>query len=1284
MDQDIKYWKQGEHLQNFGDFLSQYFLQHLFYAQPTRGQVLHVIGSCIDDMFVPSDTAEPRIFWGCGLRTPDGLSEDRFALAEILAVRGPLTRSALRLGETVPIGDPGLLLPALHKAARLNPPTGRALLVPHFHEKRSDLELQALTGCDEVLRPNIQNDLGAIDDFIERLVAADFVLTGSLHAAITAAAYGSRFGFWDSGDIDLPFKWEDFAASINIPCAFHVTRGAAEAHYDAELAPRLQLPVLWPLLVAAPLPVRPDAFASIVELDMRRHGTACFDLKVSSRAANRLQARLQQVAAEAETANSLRQDLIQRQEAAEQAEQAMRERIAAMFAVEAELQAEIASRTKAEAELQQQLDAAQEICAAVQLQAAEAERRNAALQMAADEAAQREEELRQVKAREAARLRRLGEPPEPTGAALQAELAFLRGREAWLAAEEARLHEAIQQRNHALAATERALLAEQQLVRSMAASVSWHLTAPLRLVGRPLRRLRGLSLRAWRLLRMIITLQLGRKLQERRSLQAHIQDLEASPLFDSAFYQREHPGVAATRAAAAQHYVLVGAAAGFAPNPMFDGAWYDATYRPEGAGGSTALWHYIKHGAASGHDPHPVFDTAWYVAENPQAGGPGGALAHYLAEGAAAGLAPNRFFDVQGYLYEYGEARESGLDPVQHYLRLGAAKGFDPHAFFDTDWYIATHKSAAASGMNPLAYHLRHGAAAGYDTWPWQNRLASFTIDAPLELPSWDAPEVSIVIPAYGHYFDTLRCLNSIAANSGRRVSFETIVIDDKPAQPIAPLLAGINGLRVECNAENLGFLHSCNRADGLVSGWHIIFLNNDTIVCRDWLEPLVEIARTDPRTGMIGCKLLNMDGTVQEAGGIIYDDGWGYPFGQGDISTKPEYNYVRHVDVVTGAAFLIRRDLFRALSGFDVRYAPAFYEEFDLALQVRQAGYEVVYQPRSEVIHLGSSSYGPETRDRQSLRNHAQFCLKWENVLDRQPKREAYLFEARQRPGHIGTILMIDDKLPEYDRHAGALTVFQYILLLRQLGFRLVFAPADGLAREPYGTRLQDLGVEVLYGPAQPESWLRENGARLLAVWIARPDVTAPRLDMLRRYTEALILYYPHDLHYLREMRRYELTGDLGALAESHRVKRLEKRIFETVDCVMTPSAEEAPVISRLVPGTKTRVIPPYLYPAGSATSRDAAHFSGCDTILFVGGFNHPPNVDAVLWLVRDIMPIVWQTRLAAHVLIVGSDPTAEIAALASDKVEVTGHVAELDPYFARALRWRPCATAPASRARW
>ena len=184
-----------------------------------------------------------------------------------------------------------------------------------------------------------------------------------------------------------------------------------------------------------------------------------------------------------------------------------------------------------------------------------------------------------------------------------------------------------------------------------------------------------------------------------------------------------------------------------------------------------------------------------------------------------------------------------------------------------------------------------------------------------------------------------------------------------------------------------------------MATGRHLLFLNNDTTVHPDWLAPLVRLADADPQVGMVGAKLLNTDGTLQEAGGAILSNGWGQLYGAGDDPALPQYNHVREVDVVVGACILVPRRAWDRVGGFDDRYAPAFYEEFDLAFALRDAGMRVLYQPASQVTHHGSNSYGAEARDRQSLLNHARFCAKWARLLPGQPAPGAAPFQQRERP---------------------------------------------------------------------------------------------------------------------------------------------------------------------------------------------------------------------------------------------------------------------------------------------
>src|SRR5205807_5960665 len=107
--------------------------------------------------------------------------------------------------------------------------------------------------------------------------------------------------------------------------------------------------------------------------------------------------------------------------------------------------------------------------------------------------------------------------------------------------------------------------------------------------------------------------------------------------------------------------------------------------------------------------------------------------------------------------------------------------------------------------------------------------------------------------------------------------------------------------------------------------------------------------------------KLLYRGGRSQESGGIIWQDGSGWNFGKFDDPQKPEYNYLREVDYCSAAALMISKALFQSVNGLDSRYAPAYYEDPDLAFKVRGAGYRVLYQPLSEVIHYEGATGGTD-----------------------------------------------------------------------------------------------------------------------------------------------------------------------------------------------------------------------------------------------------------------------------------------------------------------------------------
>ena len=843
---------------------------------------------------------------------------------------------------------------------------------------------------------------------------------------------------------------------------------------------------------------------------------------------------------------------------------------------------------------------------------------------------------------------------------LTAELAQAHADLAQRAEDWERVHRVLALREAEVAQAQADASSARARAEAVESSASWQMAAPVRRLGQAMPGVSRTARRTSQLARLAVNGGLGQRRVLRRQRAAEMATLRDSPLFDAAFYLARYPEIAAAGHDPVAHYVWVGAGQGAMPSPYFDGTWYLSRHPDVAASGENPLLHWIRAGAAAGHDPNPFLDAAWYAGRNPQAAAD--PLLHYVQVGAKAGLDPNPMLDGEGYLLEHAHAHQSGIDALRHWWVFGAGMGLDPHPMFRAAWYRAQH--GLPPEADPLAHWLQEGRQAG---------LATSPLGAPAEYRVAFAeeadPEATVIVPVYGHYFDTVRTLYALAARTGTDHRFSVLVADDDPACQIAPLLQRrVPGLRTIENADNLGFLRSCNNAAMHAAGAVLVFLNNDTTVHEGWLAPLLTLMAAQPDIGMAGCKMLNADGTLQEAGVAIPADGWGIPYGAGDDPALPAYDFVRDVDAVVGACIAVRRTAWDAAGGFDDAYAPAFYEEFDLAFALRAQGWRVVYQPASVVDHLGSNSYGAEMRDRQSAKNHDLFCRKWAGALAVQPPADASPLRLRQRPHDGKTILFVDDRVPEWDRHAGALTNRQYIRLWRALGYHVVLAPATERAPlQPYTAQLQQEGVEVLHGPGALEGWLARHGREADLIWTARPDVTGPLLAALRSNSDAPILYYPHDVHHVRERQRWELDRDPRALSESERLERVESRIFGAVDCVLCISEAEAAAVRAGVPSAPVQMVPAYIYPS-PGPAPDAAAFAMRDAILFVGGYAHLPNVDAARFLAVEIMPLVWREEPSVKLVLAGSSPPPEVRRLAAALVEVPGFVADLAPYHERA----------------
>lgn len=531
-------------------------------------------------------------------------------------------------------------------------------------------------------------------------------------------------------------------------------------------------------------------------------------------------------------------------------------------------------------------------------------------------------------------------------------------------------------------------------------------------------------------------------------------------------------------------------------------------------------------------------------------------------------------------------------------------------------------------------------------------------------LPSVKTPEVTIIVPAYNKFAMTYHCIASIALAYNER-SYEVILADDCSEDETTEAENIIGNLIVSRNKQNLRFLRSCNEATKKAKGKYIIFLNNDTEVSSYWIDALIKQHETNPEVGLTGSKLLNADGTLQEAGGIIWGNGEPWNGGRNQSPYAPEWNYTREVDYVTGAAMCIRKDIWESVGKFSEEYAPCYYEDADLAMKVADAGYKVLYVPHSEVVHLEGQSHGTDVtkglKKYQTI-NEGTFRRKWFGKFKNYPKPalDKLLIEKDRKVEQ--RILVIDYATPMLGVDAGSYAAVQEIKLMIALGFKVTFVPENLAYMGKYTLALQEMGTEVLIAPFyySLQHILDTRLDEMDAVYITRYDVARKYIETIKKKHKPII-FNNADLHFLREIRAAAAAKNPTLMETANITRGQELEVCRKVDAILTyNTTEHAVIASHNMEVDKLHITPWVL-----ELKEPGQDFKAREGIAFLGGYNHKPNVEAVEFMVKHVMPALYLIRPDIKFYVYGSKMPEEFMSFETDNVIIKGFVETLDEVY-------------------
>lgn len=535
-------------------------------------------------------------------------------------------------------------------------------------------------------------------------------------------------------------------------------------------------------------------------------------------------------------------------------------------------------------------------------------------------------------------------------------------------------------------------------------------------------------------------------------------------------------------------------------------------------------------------------------------------------------------------------------------------------------------------------------------------------------------PEISVILVLHNKAELTFGCLHSLQHCAGTNgPKLEVVILDNGSWDQTGELLTKISGAKIIQSSSNLHFLRGVNNATSKATGQNILLLNNDTVLHPGALEAALSTLNSADDIGAVGGRIVQMDGCLQEAGSIVWNDGSCVGYGRGDDPNAYQYLFRRDVDYCSGVFLLTRRYLFEKLNKLDDSFAPAYYEETDYCMRLWRDGYRVLYEPDVIVFHFefGSAASRGQVLNLQRKNQQLFYSKHQHEVVHHYRAGQKNLLAARSHGVDRSRILVIDDRVPYRGLGSGYPRCNDIIKGLVDLGYLVTMYPLMFPTSELFDL-YEDIPKEVELvgksGVENLEEFLVGRGGFYHKIFVSRPhnmSVFNKIFDRHRSVFEGTeIIYDAEALFSLRDAIKLKLVGKAVRETQLKAMVDREISIAHNANRIVTVSEAEAHEYRKRgydsVAVVGHRVIPA---PTSAAFERRRG-------ILFVGAIHayDSPNADSVSWFAREVWPLLrHQLPPETEFLVAGINKSGRISQLNGNGTRICGFMENLTELYDR-----------------